>query len=205
MQIDKRAMIEFRFRCWQLEFCQPAASANIEIHRFELRRKNSRNSGDFWISSLFSVYNRLPPFRVPVSKKKFVAASCELSRHCRYIPRVYPARADCKRNAYTDEHCPASRSVRLVDLCAGHFDWWSYLHGTIGWSRTKRLHRVTRLQRITRAGARPLLSSLPLLTKLLTMCCYGHAVMDINIVVLIRISELAIFNSFTLPTLSFFF
>lgn len=70
MQIDKRAMIEFRFRCWQLEFCQPAASANIEIHRFELRRKNSRNSGDFWISSLFSVYNRLPPFRVPVSKKK---------------------------------------------------------------------------------------------------------------------------------------
>lgn len=173
MQIDKRAMIEFRFR-WQAEFCQPAASANIETPRFELRRKNSRNSGDFWISSLFSVYNRLPPLRIPVSKK-IRRRFPQIIRHCRYIPKVYPVRANCKRNAYTDEYCPASRSVRLVDLYVDRFDWQSYLHRTSGWSWTNRLHRVTRLQRITRAGARSLLSSVPLLTKLLTMCYYGHA------------------------------
>lgn len=174
---------------------------------FELRRKNSRNSGDFWISSLFSVYNRLPAFRVPVSKKKFVAASCELSDIAGTSRGFMPPARDFKRNACTDEHCPASRSVRLVDLCVGHFDWRPYLHGTIGWSRVKRLHRVTtsRLQRITRAGARPLLSSLPLLTKLLTMCLYGHAIMDITVIALIRVNESATFNSSVLPTLSFFF
>lgn len=140
-------------------------------------RKNSRNSGDFWISSLFSVYNRLPPLRIPVYRKKFAAASCELSDVAGTSRKFIPSARIVNETRTPTRIGPASRSVRLVDLYVGRFNWRPYLHRTSGWSWTNRLHRVTRLQRITRAGVRSLLSSVPLLTKLLTMCYYG---MDIK-------------------------
>lgn len=155
-------MIEFRFRCWAAKIL-PTGCANTNIETplplvRVTRRKNSRNSGDFWI--LQFVF-RLQPFAA-ASRSGVKKNSSPLPAHypiyCRYIhpSKVYPARADCKRNARTPPTTIVLRACDLFDrsTCVLCWSFRPYLHGTSGWSRTNRLHHVTRLQRITRAGAR---------------------------------------------------
>lgn len=105
MQIDKTAMTESRFQCWQRNFAGGRSTANTEL--CESYDKNSRNSGDFRPGVCFPFITVCRPFAFRY-RKFAAAASCKLSDGARgarwYIEKfTVPAPAACKRNgAYTN-------------------------------------------------------------------------------------------------------